>query len=173
MPKIAGVILAGGKSSRMGCDKSQLEYKGMTLKEHCRNLFHQVDIEDVFISGKDGIKDIYHDKGPISGIYSCLESLSDFNRVLFIPVDMPLLNKDIVFELINSRITDFSCFENYNLPIIFNNSITVRRAVHDQIKTNTLAIHKLMVKLKGNFLVTNHNKEYFINTNTPQQWQNI
>ena len=49
--KIAGIVLAGGKSSRMGQNKALLSYRGQPLIEHMQRLIGQAGLQDVYISG--------------------------------------------------------------------------------------------------------------------------
>ena len=51
MDKTAGIVLAGGRSSRMGTSKALLRYKDRPLIEHMQNLLHQAGLDDVYISG--------------------------------------------------------------------------------------------------------------------------
>ena len=89
--KITGIILAGGKSSRMGSDK------GLTLFNNKPLINYVIDVlqplcEKIIISannseydkfGYDVINDIVPDSGPMGGIYSALlHSTTDVNIVL-------------------------------------------------------------------------------------------
>ena len=41
---IKGLVLTGGKSTRMGSDKAQLKYHGKPQKEHVKNLLENLGI---------------------------------------------------------------------------------------------------------------------------------
>ena len=169
--KIAGIILNGGKSSRMGQDKSALKLTNTTLLEHTKQLFINSGIKDVFVSGKHGIEDKYKDKGPLAGILACLSYLTDHDFVLFIPVDMPLLNKEMIVELQSHKKAPVVYFEDYNLPLMMKNNKEIRTLIERQIKSEKLSIYQLFDLLKAKALTNNYPKKYFINTNSPQQWQ--
>ena len=75
------VVLAGGKSSRMGQDKALILFNEKPLLLHIANILQEVNSK-VYISGKKGaynsflypqIADVYPEKGPLGGIYSALE----------------------------------------------------------------------------------------------------
>ncbi|MBW7995717.1 MAG: NTP transferase domain-containing protein [Candidatus Glassbacteria bacterium] len=79
----AGIILAGGKSRRMGKDKSQLPVRGKPLIEHVYNqlkpLFGQILISSGLpgqhcINGALTVPDKFPGAGPVMGIMSCLEA---------------------------------------------------------------------------------------------------
>ncbi|UCZ52389.1 molybdenum cofactor guanylyltransferase [Bacillus shivajii] len=108
MEDITGVILAGGKSSRMGKNKALLPVNGMTNIERMKNELEQLTT-DVVIAANDKetyqflnkkiISDVYAGKGPLAGIHGSLaESKTKWN--LFIACDMPFFSTDIASYLI-------------------------------------------------------------------------
>jgi molybdenum cofactor guanylyltransferase len=91
----AGFLLAGGKSTRMGRDKSLLTLEGETLAERGLRKLREV-CPDVAIAGGAQelrffgrvIKDKELECGPLGGIVTALEqSTREWN--LFLAVDMP------------------------------------------------------------------------------------
>ena len=48
---IAGVVLTGGRSSRMGQNKALLDYQGKPLIEHMMEILKTTGIKEIFISG--------------------------------------------------------------------------------------------------------------------------
>ncbi|HFC30065.1 MAG TPA: molybdenum cofactor guanylyltransferase [Oceanospirillales bacterium] len=171
MNKIAGVVLAGGKSSRMGSDKSALTLNGIGLLEHMQSLLESAKINDVFVSGKQGIVDLVPNQGPLMAILSCLKKMKQFHRVLFIPVDMPLLTPKIIKQLTDNICDDFVCYDGFNLPLLIKNTQTIRTKIDKQIMKQQRSIHALLGQLNGNYIKRNCSEKHFINTNTPQQWQ--
>ena len=74
------IVLAGGKSSRMGENKALLTFEGEPLLARIGNCLEDLGHE-VYIAGKKAeydvfpypqIADIYPNKGPLGGIYSAL-----------------------------------------------------------------------------------------------------
>lgn len=75
------LILAGGQSTRMGCDKAMLEVQGCTLLEHHINNLSTY-VNDIFVSGDDerpvdlSAKTVQLSdylpgyQGPLSGLYA-------------------------------------------------------------------------------------------------------
>ena len=111
--KISGFVLAGGKSSRMGIDKALLMIQNEPMIQRMISLINPF-CHEVFISGQnpeysvfkvETIPDTYPGCGPIAGIYSSL-NLSETEWNLFVSVDVPFVNEDLIRLLIANA---FSC----------------------------------------------------------------
>ncbi len=101
MVDVAGVILAGGKSTRMGEDKANLKLNGMTLLGHMIALVHEAGIEDCYVSRGDYIPDDVPTCGPLSGVHAMLKHNMDLHQYLiFLPVDMPKLTPNLIEALV-------------------------------------------------------------------------
>jgi len=102
---LTGILLAGGKSSRMGNDKGWIPYKGKILAGYSLELLRKYCGEIVISSNNPAysrfgrvIQDNEPGKGPLSGLVSAIgESHTDWNLVL--ACDMPNVNEALV-ELI-------------------------------------------------------------------------
>lgn len=111
----SAVILAGGKSSRMGRDKSQLMLAGETLLERQVKLARTVGAQEVFIStpsaieskrlGCVGVRDRFADCGPLAGIESALTHCHH-GQLLVLAVDMPQVDARILLDLLGSCTPD-------------------------------------------------------------------
>lgn len=112
MKTIAGVILAGGKSSRMGKDKAKTALGGKTLLDmSMAGLTPQVSVLAVNANaphtvpaGTPVIADpIGGHAGPLAGILAGLEWAASLNpkpdHVAFVPVDAPFFPSDLVKRL--------------------------------------------------------------------------
>ena len=142
---LAGLILAGGKSSRMGTDKSLLTLPNsqQSLLEHCQKQLTRVCNNNVFISGsqhEQGIPDVIPHCGPLSGIHGVLTHIEIYHgnitELLVVAVDMPnLCPKDIDYLLKmgrNSR--SLCCFENCFLPLYIPLSVNVTQYLATVLK---------------------------------------
>ena len=64
---LSGIVLAGGRSSRMGTDKAGLSFRGMTLLEWQVSKLQRLGIEEIIISGSRGVRDVFPGRGPLGG----------------------------------------------------------------------------------------------------------
>lgn len=113
-PELKAIILAGGKSQRMGFDKSQIEYhNGLTQENHLNDLLSKRNI-NTYISkrynyvSKDNSKLIINDRlvdmGPFGAIISAM--MTDPNAAwLVIACDLPFLDEALIDRLIDARNT--------------------------------------------------------------------
>jgi len=108
MPIITGVILAGGKSSRMNFDKGLIKLNGKVLVQYSIETLQAV-FEQVVINtnqpeyaqfGLEIWEDTIKDIGPLGGIYTSLQrSHNDYCFVL--ACDMPFVDSAIVQKIIS------------------------------------------------------------------------
>ena len=104
--ELAGFILAGGKSSRMGSDKAFLKLQGQTLLARALQLVRGI-AADVRIVGPRGkfeqlgpvVEDLYSDRGPLGGIHAAL-SASTKNLNLILAVDLPRVEAAFLEQLV-------------------------------------------------------------------------
>ena len=170
---IAGVVLAGGLSSRMGCDKSQLEISGVSLIEHSKDVLKKAGLNNIFISGHQGIKDKIKNKGPLVGILSSLEHLNNYQHILFTTVDMPLINEEIYLQLIEYKNTPAVYIENFFFPLLIDNSTTNRNIISSLIDNNQLSIGNMLKSLKATAIKSHFEQMLFANANTKADWKVI
>lgn len=105
-----GLILSGGKSSRMGKDKSLIQYHEVAQREHVFNLLHKF-CAAVFTSCKtldnipeslNPIADKFNFESPLNGILTAF--FQDANASwITLPVDMPLIDEKIIAYLLKNR----------------------------------------------------------------------
>ena len=100
---VTGVILAGGKSTRMGRNKALLPLRGKTLVEcvleTMQGIFSRILVsvnpEDPYANiSIQKVVDRYPETGPLGGITSVLEAGE--SRIFCAACDMPFLNKALI-----------------------------------------------------------------------------
>ncbi len=93
--RLSAVILAGGRSVRMGRDKALLLLNGETLLARTTRLAREAGAAPVFISGREGVEGALPDRlpghGPLEGLATALEAAPP-GRVLVLAVDLPALD---------------------------------------------------------------------------------
>ena len=100
MNEIAGFVLAGGQSSRMGIDKASIEWQGRTLLQHSIDLLCAVASRVAIVGSTDKfsrfgtvVEDQFLRRGPLAGIHAALRSPIAADLNLIIAVDMPFLSQ--------------------------------------------------------------------------------
>ena len=98
------IIIAGGKSSRMGRDKALLPFGGYnSLAEYqyqkLQNIFQHVALsakQDKFDFDCKVISDKYEASSPLVGILSIFESLPKVESVFILSIDAPFVDKCVI-----------------------------------------------------------------------------
>lgn len=108
---VYGLVLAGGKSQRMGQDKALLNYHGAPQFEYIHNLLAQ-HCAEVYLSCREDqvnkfpgfniIKDTFTGLGPFGAILSAFRENPNV-AWLVIAVDLPLVDSAFLSELLSGR----------------------------------------------------------------------
>lgn len=101
--KVTGVVLAGGKNSRMGADKGLLIVNGKRIVERAIEAMKAAVDEIIIISngnnydylGYKVYNDIVKNCGPMGGIFTAL-TYSKTDKNFVVSCDMPFINKELV-----------------------------------------------------------------------------
>jgi len=111
--EVTGVLLAGGKSRRMGEDKRYLVVGEQTLLERglgvLRSMFHEVlvviaqDSAPLDIDARV-VRDLVPDCGSLGGIYTGLTQATS-PYIFAVACDMPFLNQAVITHFTNRRDT--------------------------------------------------------------------
>ena len=110
IPSLKGLVLAGGKSMRMGEDKGLIEYHGRPQREHLAQLLSKFCSETLISTNASmdsdfmPLKDSFVGLGPLSGILSAFRH--DPNAAwLVVATDIPLVDEKTLHQLVDSRNT--------------------------------------------------------------------
>lgn len=107
--QVTGIILAGGKSSRMGaekglqelCGKPLISYAVQVLSGLCNTLIISSSSEAYTAYGYDVVPDEFPGIGPMGGIYSALKhSRTDKNLVL--SCDLPFVTNELLSYILKN-----------------------------------------------------------------------
>ncbi len=165
--KIAGVVLAGGKSSRMGQNKALLDYNGRPLLDHMISVLEQTELDDIYVSGDIKgyrcIPDNAPHEGPARAICDVLKELGQYDGVLFVPVDMPLLNAAMLRFLLKQKNGGY--FTNFPLPAFIKKPFQ---------KTPSQSVKEILLMTKAQAVALPSEFECCMkNTNTPEEWAEV
>lgn len=168
---ITGVIVAGGTSRRMGQDKALLQIDGQTQLERMTAIAHNAGCNQIVISrNTEGfVMDEIADRGPLGGLLSALPHC-DHERLLLLPIDMPLLSSAALQFLIQQKQVGY--FGNSHMPCVLPNQPLLRDYLTRQLRNDTgdRSVKGLLQWLGA----TAYDWPYSYqlqNTNTPQQWR--
>ncbi|HMR86720.1 MAG TPA: molybdenum cofactor guanylyltransferase [Saprospiraceae bacterium] len=180
---LIGVVLMGGKSSRMGRDKSLLEiedqplYKiaGQKLSIYCNQVFLSVNEQQKAENTYEYpcITDQYEAQGPIGAMLSCMHKLE--KSILFLACDMPFISSDDIKTLIDKRDKNHICtsffhpekqiyepllsiWETASLPLLETYFANGNRSLQKFLGQQN--IHKLNILNPENFKNINHYDEW-------------
>lgn len=196
---ITGVILSGGKSSRMDFNKSLLKIDNIFLIEHIYNILSS-SFDKIIISTNEPklysfinvekIEDLIKGFGPLSGIHSAL-TYAKTDKIFVVPCDMPFIIPDIINYLIK-----FDTTEEIVLPIaegriqylfgiyskrFLNLAEQILRANHEaklnnrDIKKSAVSLWNFIERVGAEIVDVEEKifymKDLFFNINTPKDWE--
>ncbi len=176
LPEISVLVLCGGQSSRMGCDKALLEIAGETLLERTIRLGWQLDAAEVLVSrnAPGFIQDQVSNAGPMAGIAAALPYCHS-RWLLVLPVDMPQLCPQALAPLLRHARSQQSCYvSGFPLPVLLENSAALQQALHQQLSDprSNRSLQRLWQQL-GYVSLQLPTKDYFGNANDPASFAAI
>lgn len=177
--KIGAIILAGGKSSRMGQDKGLLLLHNKPMIVHLLDTVRKLTDDVIIISNNsDYLKfelpvyeDLIKDAGPLAGIYTGLTH-SKHNKNIVLSCDVPFVSIELLNHLIESS-------KNYDVVIPTNNNKTHQViGIYDktciplfkeELEINQRKIKEALKKVRLNVVDANQfSPKDFVNINTPE-----
>jgi len=179
------LLLAGGKSARMGTGKAELLYEGKTFLEHMLDKAHALGIEKCYISGYDAqregvqtIWDIYPNRGPLSGLHASLKSM-DTPYCLVLPVDAPKLPVEILEGLLqqheengNSKVLIWEHGVRQE-PLIAVYPTVMADAIESMIRDHAAPVFRAIDSWGFESFRMEMRSEQIININTPELYQKL
>lgn len=122
--QVTGIVLSGGKSSRMGQDKGLCMFRGKPLIEYVVDVISPFCGEIIIGANQDSYQRFDHrvvpDRiegiGPAGGILSCL-SASNSEHNLVVSCDIPMISQGLIGHI-------FSSVQNFDAVIpIYKNQV--------------------------------------------------
>jgi molybdopterin-guanine dinucleotide biosynthesis protein A len=185
--KLNGLVLAGGKSIRMGHDKGSIKWHGKEQKYYVADLLIPF-CSDVFISCRQEqqvntdpayktITDIYTEAGPLVGILSAFNYDNEF-AWLVLACDLPLMDKPTIEFLIQKRNSNTiataykSPYDGLPEPLIAIWEPQSTPLLHHAYSEKRFCPRKLLLQHNPT-LINPPNPDALINTNTPQDIEKV
>ena len=179
------LLLAGGKSARMGTSKAELLYEGKTFLQHMLDKARALGIRQCYISGytsqQDDVQtvwDIYPDRGPLSGIHATMRTIRT-PYCLVLPVDAPKLPPDILEALLQKH---EQCSHNKVLiwehgirqePLIAVYPTAMAEAIENLIRDHAAPVFRAIDSWGFESFRMEMAQEQILNINTPELYKKL
>lgn len=183
VPQLNGLILCGGKSSRMGRKKEEIHYHGKSqrqhlselLAEHCREVFMSYNRagEKHFNNQYPYIEDIFSGIGPMGGILSAFQKYPG-RAWLSVACDYPLLSAQAIKQLISHRNPSKTATAFYDAdgklpePLITIWEPRSYLYLLQFLSTGNSSLRKALMYADTE-LIAIHNSQELFNSNTPEE----
>lgn len=179
-----GVVICGGKSSRMGSDKSLLLWQGIPFYKHAAQSLSGV-CSKVFISCNQSQKhnydlpvivDNYENIGPMAGIITSIEDL-DGQSFITIPCDMPLFDHSILQKMIeinNDHVDGIFLKDNSGQvePLVALYNPTIKSKLQNAVKSENYSL-KYFIENCPNVSFIQLHQDQILNINSPADFENF
>lgn len=162
--QLTAIILAGGKSSRMGSDKGLTVYNGIPLVQYSINVCEKVTGNIIISTGNEAygrfgypmVADNFRECGPIGGLEATLaRSETELNIVC--PCDMPLISPGILNQLLEKAHTATTVVvqdpEGKDIPVLGVYSRSALPVIRDQIERQEYRMTQLLQRLEANRVI--------------------
>ena len=199
--RLLGVVLAGGRSSRMGLDKALLELPdGTTLLVRQLSMFSSSLVSEVVLSVRDKdyvflqkrltacgrvrlLLDETDEVGPLGGIASALGKAEreHFAGVLVLPCDMPLITEGLLARLTGfwheapeTLVTALEESSGRVHPLAAVWSVRALPFVRKALASGDYSLRRAVDAKYWRTLVLEPQEDILLaNANTPREWQEI
>lgn len=182
--KVTGIILSGGKSSRMGTEKGLVKYKEKPLIEYSTEALQPICDQLVISSNKDCynylnlpvIDDEIKECGPIGGIYSSMKAFPS-DIYLVVSCDIPNITTDLFSDMLVQLLNNDSVIpidlNGKNQPLAACYTKNCFPIFESELKNGRLKMMKLLAKLNVQYFnikdyLNRYPANIFFNTNSPE-----
>lgn len=178
--RFSGIVLAGGKSSRMGCGKAELRLLGKTLLEWQAEKLHSIGIEDIMLSGAEcpgiagarTVPDLLPDRGPLGGLHACLLAAENPSCVV-LTVDTPLLPAEALRKLCDSHKTGVTvlCRNGKQEPLTGVYDRSVCKEIAELIEEHSAPVRALQERVEWSAVEYSGPEKSMLNCNTMEEFR--
>jgi len=182
---ITGIVLAGGKSSRMGTDKGLLNFNSKPFIQYSIDALKPLVSEIIIVSddknydsfGFKRVLDAIKDAGPVSGIYSGLNvSKTKYNLIL--SCDIPFITPEVLMKLINNIDDDTEIVQaesnGKSMPLVAIYHKQVKERFYNYLRDGERRLRVVVKNCKyKNVILDETEKHTTINVNTQEEFNQI
>lgn len=181
---ITGIILAGGKSSRMGSDKGLVKLNGKKFIEHILEALVPNVNEVIIITNNSNYNNleckVFEDRikncGPLGGIYTGLMNSPTENNIV-VSCDIPFISSDLIKHIIeNMGRADMAVpvFNGNIEPLCAVYTKRTTAEIYDLIMNNELKMqnvlkHFIIKEIHITKMQGFYTDKLFVNINTPEE----
>lgn len=186
--KTCGVILAGGKSTRMGTNKALLQLNNQPVIERIADELQLISDELIIVANDPAdyqylnlslISDRYPNKGPLAGIETAMYHFAA-DQYIISACDTPFIDHQVYQHLLSS-LGGYDAvvpkFDNHLHPLSGVYTRQVLPIIQEKIEQNDLRVKSFFNHLNIHYLQTFNNIEkkqlekHFFNMNNPDQYK--
>jgi len=188
---ITGVILSGGKSSRMGVNKALLKFGSRTIIKSISELMKSIFSEVIIITNSPVeykhlhlplFEDIFKWQGPLAGIHSALIN-STTEKIFVLSCDVPLMSREMIEYICKFKSDKSIIFceaASYHQPLVGVYSKVILEEVEKFISSSEVSdksFHQFLKKVDAEIIhpenLLFYNKEIFFNVNNQEDYVNL
>ena len=179
MEKITGIILAGGKSTRMGSNKAFLKLGGKTLLNRSIEIIEDI-CDQVIISSNipieskyQVVKDEINEIGPLGGMISSLRFSNNSQNVV-ISCDLPFITSEVINTMIKEHKTLITVptIDNKNIePLcaVYNKEILLH--LEKEANNGSYKLHSIIKGLPHKIIDFSDKYDLFLNINNQDDYK--
>ncbi|ENQ3080449.1 molybdenum cofactor guanylyltransferase [Bacillus cereus] len=187
--KIAGIVLAGGRSSRFGEPKALAMWQGKTFIEHSVEALKEV-VTDIVVISHPSITnelsqilnvpvvediDLYKGNGPLAGLLTGMEFVSA-DWYVVAPCDTPNVSKGWALELIERADETYEAIvplaEGRKQPLLALYHYKVKEKIEQLLKEEKRSMQGLLSQCNVQY-VTMTETDIFVNVNTKEEYNEL
>lgn len=189
------ILLAGGKSSRMGTNKAELLIEGESFLSCLLRKTEKLGIREKYISCYVGVEksrkgfymisDIYENRGPLGGIHACMKAMNT-PYCLVLPVDVPQIPESVLEELIlcHERRTESDSSETSDRPLLLSHGkrtepligiypVRMANMIGEMIKDGSASVFRVLDKWGYDTCRISVEEWQTQNINTPEDYREL
>ena len=182
---ITAIILAGGKSSRMGSDKGLTELNGKSFVKRIIDSVESIADSILIITENSAydqfnyprFNDIIPDVGPLGGIHAGLtHSETALNLVL--SCDVPMLSSEVITHLIDHYAPDYEVIQlksdDKTMPLVALYNRSTLSKIERWLEQDKRRVREFVASLKVKTIkIDSYLNKHLVNINTPDQLNKI